>query len=159
MNSAMRPSVGNLASRRPPPRIVGAIILALLLVHLILDAQPAAAQQRGNLISYLQQRLGLSEPQVRGALGALLVYAQDRLTKTDFDSLAARVPNAEQIMQDVKLHGIVTGPLDDIDHYEKALASVGIGQPLASQVAPAVLDYLGATGQSLEHDILAGIVE
>jgi hypothetical protein len=35
---------------------------------------------------------------------------------------------------------------------------VGIGQPLASQIAPAVLDYLDAAGYSRERDILAGIL-
>jgi Protein of unknown function VcgC/VcgE (DUF2780) len=116
------------------------------------------AQPADDLESYLQQRFRLSEPQVRGALGALLVYARQRLVKTDFDQLAADVPNAERIMQDVKQRGIVTGPLDDIEHYEKALGSLGIGQPLASQIAPAVIEWLGATGHNYERDALAQIM-
>jgi hypothetical protein len=116
------------------------------------------AQQPTGLQAYLQQRFQLSIPQVRGALGALLVYAQQRLQKSDFDDLAAHVPNAEHVMQVVKQQGIVTGPLDDIDAYEKSLASLGIGQPLASQIAPAVLEWLGAAGYSYERDILTGIV-
>jgi len=139
-------------------RAVGAIA-NVVLACLILNSAVVVAQPRDSLVVYLQQRLGLSEPQARGALGALLVYAQQRLPKTDFDSLAARVPNATSIMQQVKLQGIVTGPLDDMDHYEKALASLGIGQPLAAQIGPAVLEYLGATGHDLERDILAGIVQ
>jgi hypothetical protein len=135
------------------------VIVNVLLACLILDSNAIVAQASGNLVVYLEQRLGLSEPQARGALGALLVYAQQRLPKTDFDSLAARVPNADSIMQQVKLRGIVTGPLDDMDHYEKALASLGIGQPLASRIGPAVLEYLGATGHDLERDILAGIMQ
>lgn len=52
----------------------------------------------------------------------------------------------------------VNGPLDDVEGYEKTLSNVGIGQPLASQIVPAVLDYLDAAGYSRERDILAGIL-
>jgi hypothetical protein len=69
--------------------------------------------------------------------------------------LTQRIPNAERILQEVKLQGVVTGPLDDISEYEETLSSLGIGQPLASQFAPAVLDYLTAAGQVQERDILA----
>jgi hypothetical protein len=110
------------------------------------------------LIQNLQQRFALSDRQVRGALGALLVYARERLPQTEFDELAAQVPNAERIMQDVKLQGVVTRPLDNLDEYEEALSSLGIGQPLASQIAPAVLEYLGAAGHQQERDILSRIL-
>jgi hypothetical protein len=146
-------------SRRGRAQAYSVLILSLLFTCLILGPATVRAQSAPNLVAYLQQRLGLSDPQARGALGALLVYAQQKLTKTDFDSLSARVPNADHIMQTVKLQGIVTGPMDDVDEYEKALASLGIGEPLASQVVPAVLDYLGSTGHDTERDILAGIVE
>jgi len=61
-------------------------------------------------------------------------------------------------MQTVKLQGVVNGPLDSVEEYEKTLSNVGIGQPLASQIAPAVREYLGAAGYSRERDILAGVV-
>lgn len=111
-----------------------------------------------DLQAYLQQRFHLSAPQARGAIGALLVYARQRLQKSDFDDLAAHVPNAAHIMLVVKQQGIVTGPLDDISEYERTLTSLEIGQPLASQIAPAVLEWLGAAGYSHERDILTSIV-
>jgi hypothetical protein len=61
-------------------------------------------------------------------------------------------------MQEVKVRGIVTAPLDNIGDYEASLASLGIGQPLASQFAPAVLEYLGAAGFGRERDILARVL-
>lgn len=112
----------------------------------------------GTVVTYLERRFGLGDRQVRGALGALLVFANQKLQKSDFDDLAQRIPNAQQIMQTVKLQGVVNGPLDNVDEYEKTLSNVGIGQPLASQIAPAVLEYLGAAGYSHERDILAGIL-
>lgn len=132
---------------------------ACLLICFSLNAPSLAAQAGQSIIPELQERLGLSESQVRGALGALLVFVRDRLPKPQFDELANRIPNAERIMQDVKLQGIVTGPLDDIDDYEASLASLGIGHPLASQFAPAVVESLGAAGFYRERDMLSRVLD
>jgi len=133
---------------------IAACVVALLLASL----QTQAAAPGQSIVPVLQQRLGLNEAQVRGALGALLVFVRERLPKPDFDDLAETIPNADCIMQDVKLSGIVTRPLDNMDDYEAALSSLGIGQPLASQVAPAVLQSLAETGHSRERDILARVI-
>ena len=61
-------------------------------------------------------------------------------------------------MEQVKLQGIVTGPLDDLGEYEATLSSLGIGQPLASQFAPAVVEFLGAAGYTRERDMLARVL-
>jgi hypothetical protein len=108
---------------------------------------------------HLQERFGLSEGQVRGALGALLIYTRDKLPKPEFDDLAQQIPNADRIMEEVRRRGIVTGPLDNLDEYEQALSSLGIGQPLASRIAPAVVQYLGEAGFIYERDILARLVD
>ena len=131
-----------------------AVLLCVFGMFSSTNAQTATAPSV-QLIQQLEGQFGLTDRQVRGALGALLVYVRDRLPKKDFDDFSKRIPNAAQIMQDVKLQGVVTGPLDDIDDYENSLASVGIGQPLASQFAPAVVRYLGDAGYYRERDILA----
>lgn len=130
----------------------------ILAAAALFACQAFAAPPAHSIIPQLEDQFGLNESQVRGALGALLVFARDRLAKQDFDQLAQRIPNAEQAMQQVKLQGIVTGPLDNLGEYEKALSSLGIGQPLASQFAPAVLGYLGAAGYQRERDILARVL-
>jgi hypothetical protein len=130
--------------------------LAALLLFAPLHLQAAAPGQ--SIVPVLQDRLGLNEMQVRGALGALLVFVRERLTKQDFDYLAETIPNANFIMQDVKQRGIVTRPLDNMGDYEAALSSLGIGQPLASKVAPAVVQSLGETGHTRERDILARVI-
>lgn len=127
---------------------------ACLLICFCLNDTSLSAQAGQIITPQLEERLGLSESQVRGALGALLVFVRERLPKPEFDELANRIPNAERIMQDVKLRGIVTRPLDDIDDYEASLASLGIGQPLASQFAPAVVECLGEAGFYNERDML-----
>jgi hypothetical protein len=114
-----------------------------------------AQSARATLVPQLEQRFGLNEGQVRGALGALLVYVRERLPKPDFDQFAERIPDADRIMQEVKMRGIVTGPLDDMDDYEASLSSLGIGPSVAAQIPPAVVEYLGAAGYNRERDILA----
>jgi hypothetical protein len=139
-------------------RLCAAAVFACLLAGLAQHEDALAAPPARSIIPQLQEQFGLNESQVRGALGALLVFARERLPKPEFDQLAQRIPNAERAMQDVKLQGIVTGPLDNRGEYEASLSSLGIGQPLASQFAPAVLGYLAAAGYERERDILAGVL-
>lgn len=143
----------------PGIRSLGIATLVCLLACFASPERSLAAAPGPAMTAYLQEQLGLSEPQARGALGALLVFARERLPKPDFDDLAARIPNADHIMQEVKQRGIVTGPLDNIGDYEASLSSLGIGQPLASQFAPAVVKYLGAAGYNRERDILARVLD
>jgi Uncharacterized conserved protein len=154
MLRAARVHVRNANALNLPVAALFACLLACLVPH----EQAVAAQSARSIIPQLQEQFGLNETQVRGALGALLVFARERLPKPEFDELAQRIPNAEQAMQQVKLQGIVTGPLDNIGEYEAALSSLGIGQPLASQFAPAVLNYLGAAGYQRERDMLARVL-
>ncbi len=118
-----------------------------------------AADPGRSIIPQLQERFGLSEVQVRDALGALLVFVRERLPKTEFDEVAKSIPNADYIMRDVQIRGIVTRPIDDIVEYQETLANLGIGQPLASQFAPAVLEYLGADGFERERSMLARVLD
>jgi hypothetical protein len=134
-----------------------AVLVILLAGWMFLERAHAAVPGQ-NAAAYLQNRFGLNDQQARGALGALLVYAREQLPKPEFDQLASRMPNAEHIMQAVKQQGVVTKPLDDIGDYEDSLASLGIGQPLASQIAPAVVEFLGSAGFDQEQAILAGIL-
>lgn len=135
--------------------------VALLTCAFVVGAihhQTSAQQLRQGMIEQLQQRFGLREPQVRGALGALLIYAREQLPKPEFDEFAQSIPDAYHIMDEVKARGIVTRPLDDIGDYESSLASLGIAHQIAEQFAPAVLELLGAAGRDNERDILARLL-
>jgi hypothetical protein len=134
------------------------VALVMLLAGWMLLERAHAAVPGQDAVAYLQNRFGLNDQQARGALGALLVYAREQLPKPEFDQLASRMPNADHIMAAVKQQGVVTRPLDDIGDYQDSLASLGIGQPLASQIAPAVVEFLAAAGFDQEQAILAGIL-
>lgn len=111
-----------------------------------------------SVIPQLQERFGLSEAQVRGSLGALLIFVRERVPKPEFYRVAKAIPNAAYIMRETRLNGIVNGPLDDIGDYQASLANLGIGQPLASQFAPAVVEYLGSAGFQQERSILLRVM-
>lgn len=117
-----------------------------------------AQQVRQGMIEQLQQRFGLQELQVRGALGALLLYAREQLPKPEFDEFARAIPDAYHIIDEVKARGVVTRPLDDLEDYETSLASLGIAHPIAEQFAPAVIELLGAAGRVYERDILVRLL-
>lgn len=137
--------------------ILMAICCGLLVASAGYETGSAAAPSAG-MMEYLEQRLGLNDVQVHGALGALLVFARDRLPKPEFDTLTARFPNAENMMEDAKLRGIVTRPLDDVETYEASLETLGIPRPIAAQFVQGVLDYLDSAGYEDEHDILSKVV-
>jgi Protein of unknown function VcgC/VcgE (DUF2780) len=135
-----------------------AVAVAFALVQLV-HAERAHAAPPKQIVTQLQDQIGLTEVQARGALGALLVFVRERLPEPEFKDLAEVIPNADYIMQDVKQRGIVTRPLDDLGDYEAALANLGIGQPLAHQVVPAVLDALATAGRDRERDILQHAID
>jgi len=83
-----------------------------------------AADLGRSVIPQLQERFGMSEAQVRGSLGALLIFVRERLPKPEFDRVSRSIPNAERIMRETRLNGIVTGPLDHMGDYQASLASL-----------------------------------
>ena len=132
-----------------------ALLLVCLLWFSAALGVTLAAQPGQSILPMLEERFGLSEQQVRDALGALLVFTRERLPKPEFDELARTIPNADLVMQEVKLRGIVTKPIDDLSEYESVLGNSGISPTYAAAFAPAVLEALHATGHDRERDILA----
>lgn len=142
------------ASKRWFPSGRTVLVVSVLLLAVISSA-PFAAQPGQSILPVLEERFGLNEQQVRDALGALLVFTRERLPQPEFNELAATIPNADSVMQQVKLRGVVSKPLDDLDDFEAALGSAGISPAHAAQFAPAVLEALHTTGHERERDILA----
>ncbi len=147
-----------MAATSPPSYPLAAIVLGgfLALAMCPIQAQSPAAKQ---INGYLQQRLGLNEQQVGNALGVLLVFARDRLPKPDFDQLARRMPNAEGLVSQTKLNGLVTRSIDDADQFVAVLERIGIAPETATQFGPAVMDYLGSAGYDVERDILSRVFD
>ena len=133
--------------------VFGCVLACFLLQEI------AVSQAGQSIVPYLQERLRINEAQAKGGLGALLVFARDRLAKPEFDQLAKRMPNADNIVQQTHARGVVTHPLDDVDDYEAVLANLGISRESSRNFAPAVLDYLESNGYSEERDILSKVLD
>jgi len=142
--------------RRSELKLIYPLLVALACFSF--DLHAVAAEPGPSIIPQLQATLGLSEAQVRGSLGALLIFVRERLPKQEFDRVSKSIPNADHIMRETRLNGIVNAPLDDIGDYQAALANLGIGQPLASRVAPAVAECLGAAGFQQEQSMLLRVI-
>lgn len=140
------------------PHMVLVIAIASILALLTLQAR-AQAEVGKAIVSYVQERLGLSEYQVQGGLGVLLAFARERLPKTQYNQLSRRMPNAEVMLEQTHLRGIVTGPLDDEDEYEAVLRRLGIAEPAAAQFASVVQEYLGTAGYYEERDALSRVFD
>jgi hypothetical protein len=135
------------------------LVMFFALLACSMPHRPVVAATVGqDAAAYLVNQFGLNDRQAKGALGALLVFAREQLPKPQFDQLAARFPNADILMQIVQQQGVVTKPLDYISDYVRSLASLGIGEKVASQIAPAVVQFLGEAGFDEEQSILAGIL-
>lgn len=143
-----------------PKHIGGAkVVMLFALLACAMTHEPVRAATPGqNAAAYLENQFGLNDRQARGALGALLVFAREQLPKPQFDQLATRFPNADILMSEAQQQGIVTRPLDYLSDYEKSLASLGIGEKVAAQIPPAVVQFLGEAGFDEEQAILAGIL-
>jgi hypothetical protein len=146
-----------MRSLLPPPHRASVAVLIAAIACIFAPAFGAEPVQ--GLIQHLQKEIGLNETQARDALGALLVFARERLPQPEFTDLTDGMGGADQLMQDATLHGVITRPLDTIEEYEQALASLGIAQSRASLIAPAVLQHLGTAGLVEERDILASVLE
>ena len=100
----------------------------LLIATLLMSCwqQAGAADLGRSIIPQLQERFGLTEAQVRGSLGALLIFVRERVPKSQFDGLLKNIPDADFIMRDTRVRGIVKMPLDDIEDFQASLASLGL---------------------------------
>ena len=128
--------------------------VAILAVQLPAQAQ-SQSQSAKQILPFMEERLGLSEYQVRGGIGVLLTFAQERLPKSQFDQLAKRLPSIDVLLEETHLRGIVSTPMDDKDDYEAVLAKLGIPTAKASQFASVVQEYLGTVGLYEERDTLS----
>lgn len=147
-----------MAAKSPPSYPLAAIVLGGLLT---LMTPPATSQSPAvkPIVAYVQEQLGVNDQQARAGLGALLVYARDRLPKPEFDQLAQRMPNAEMLVEQTKARGVVTRSIDDTDEFVAVLGRLGMGPEAATQFGPTVLNYLNAAGYSEERDILASVLD
>lgn len=93
----------------------------------------------------LGKTLGLSKDQMAGGLGSMLQLAQEKLTRGDFDRVAAAIPGASKYLEQAKSLGAVTGPLKNLAGLKGALGKLGIDEKTASSFLSAVPQAVSKT--------------
>ena len=117
----------------------------------------AAAAPAGSLTDMLGSKLGLSPDQAKAGVGAILAYAEGALPSGDFQKVSAAIPGAGDNIQAAKESGGVTGPITDKAGLNAAFGKLGISPEIASQLVPAVTDYVGKVAGPDTANLLKGL--
>ena len=120
-------------------------------------AATAAPSATGSLTDMLGSKLGLSPDQAKGGVGAILAYAEGALPATDFQKISTAIPNAGDNIQAAKDAGAVTDPITDVAGLNAAFSKLGISPETASQLIPAVTDYVGRVAGPETANLLKGL--
>jgi uncharacterized protein VcgC/VcgE DUF2780 len=110
-------------------------------------AMQAGMEAPNALTDQLTSRLGLTPAQASAGVGTVLAYAQTKLSPTDFEKVATAVPGSANYIQSAKDAGAVSAdaPITDSAGLNSALGKLGITPEVASQLVPAVTDYISQT--------------
>ncbi len=111
------------------------------------------------LLGLLTSQLGVTETQAAGGVGSYLALAQEKLTKGDFDQVAALVPGASKYIDQARSLGAIAGPIGNLAGLNSSLGKLGISPETAAKFTPAVTDYLGKAGGSSVQNALAGMLQ
>jgi hypothetical protein len=122
------------------------------------DLKSLGSQVKDPLTSMLSSNLGVTENQAKGGVGSILVLAQEKLIKGDFDKVAAAIPGASSYVATAKQLGAVTGPIKDMAGLKSALAKLGMSPAVTSKFIPAVSNYVGKVGGSEVGSLLSSVL-
>ena len=111
------------------------------------------------MLSSVASSLGLSEEQAGGGIGALLSYAQNSLSSTDYESLVGFIPGADKYVGMARDAGVLTDPITDVGRLTKAMDSLGIDADTASSLFDQVGNVVGQTGGAEMQQMLEGLLK
>ncbi len=120
-------------------------------------AAVAAPAATGSLTDMLSSKLGLSPAQSKAGVGAILAYAEGALPSAEFQKISAAIPGAGDNIRAAKEAGGVTGPITDEAGLNAAFGKLGISPETASQLIPAVTDYVGKVAGPDTASLLKGL--
>lgn len=136
------------------------ILLAVLAAPLAAAAQSLDSLRAlggDSLTGLLRSQLGVTENQAAGGVGSMLILAQEKLIKGDFDKIAQAVPGASRYMEQAKSLGAVTGPIKDMKGLQAALGKLAMSPDMQKKFVPAVTNYIGKVGGESAQKLLAGV--
>jgi len=92
-------------------------------------------------------------------VGAILTYAQSKLSADDYGQIAATIPGAGEAIQVAKDAGAVTGPITDMKGLSAAYTHLGISPEVAQKFNTSVVDYASKAGGPQVGRILGSLLQ
>jgi hypothetical protein len=110
---------------------------------------------KAGLAEGLAKKLGVTDTQANGGVGAMLQLAQEKLAAGEFDSVAKAIPGSQKYLDTAKqlLGGAKVG--DGQQGLKGAFAKMGMSPEMVDKFKPPVLDYVGKVGGEQAKSLLA----
>ncbi|MEE4300854.1 MAG: DUF2780 domain-containing protein [Pseudomonadales bacterium] len=110
-----------------------------------------------SLPTLLGNRLGVSEEQAEGGMGAMLMLARSRLVAGDFDLLAGMIPGASGYLEAAKTLLGADADVSSVSGLESSLGAMGYATEAVSAFAPTVTDVVSSVGGERATSLLGQV--
>jgi len=119
-------------------------------------SNPVSAVASNPLVSSLTSNLGVSPEQAVGGTGAMLGYAQNKLTPDQFSAVSNAIPGAGEI---TKAAGPLLGgsSLSSLADVQGAFSKLGMSPDTISKFAPILTDTVGKAAGPQVAGLLGGL--
>ena len=143
----------------------------LLISAGFLFAMPAtAAADNSQMLASVAQKLGITEEQATGAVGAVFDYAKENLSAEDFSSIASGIPGMDSLLsaapsgdsgsllsQAGSMLGDSAGSAGGLASLAGSFESLGLDADMVNQLLPMVYDFVGNSSGSDALGLLQGL--
>lgn len=106
------------------------------------------------LIDEVQKQTGLSTTQTTGTLGALMGYAGNQLSSSDYSSMTDKVPGLSSLTSSPQVSPIVSS-LTSSEMVQSTLKGFGVDPSLLNTIIPIVVNYVSQSGGESSGDMLS----
>ena len=134
------------------PQIASAGFLDSVMEYVPKDT--STQSQNSSLLQDIQKQTGLTSTQSAGALGTLLGYAQNNMSKTDYSSITNKMPELNSLTSSANIAPIVSS-LTSSDMVQSTLKGFGIDPSLVQTIVPILVDYVSNSAGKNSGDLLS----
>lgn len=114
----------------------------------------STTQENKPLIDEVKKETGLSTTQTTGALGAIMAYAGNNLSKSDYNSITDKVPGLSSLTSSPTISPIVS-TLTNSEMVQSTLKGLGVDPALLKTIIPIVVNYVSKSGGESSGDMLS----
>lgn len=112
------------------------------------------ANENKPLIDEVQKQTGLTTTQTTGTLGALLGYAGNNMSSTDYSSITNKVPSLDSLTSSATIAPIISS-LTSSDMVKTTLQGFGVDPSLIQTIVPILVNYVSSTGGESSGNMLS----